>query len=128
MLKFLTNSELISDAFLKREFIINFSVQTTSQRSMYFKKLFAFFLIISISTISAAQNIAYKEDSVMLRKIYTEVLEEGKAYEDLRSLCKDIGARLSGSVSAEMAVQWGFQKLKSYNFDTVYMQEVMVPH
>src|SRR5690554_3633123 len=77
---------------------------------------------------SIAQKNTYKKDSVMLRSIYNEALENGRAYEDLRSLCKDIGARLSGSVSAEMAVQWGYNKLKGYDFDTVYFQEVMVPH
>jgi hypothetical protein len=64
----------------------------------------------------------------MLKQIYNKALENGHAYEDLRSLCKDIGARLSGSVSAEMAVQWGYHALSKYDFDTVYFQEVMVPH
>jgi hypothetical protein len=67
-------------------------------------------------------------DSVFIRSIYDKVLSNGKAYEDLRSLCKDVGARLSGSAEAEMAVLWGEQRMKRYGFDTVYLQEVMVPH
>lgn len=64
----------------------------------------------------------------MLRNIYTEVLENGEAYDHLRVLCKDIGHRLSGSVGAEMAVEWGYNALKEYGFTSVYLQEVMVPH
>lgn len=68
------------------------------------------------------------DDSLFIRKIYDEVLSNGYAYDDLRSLCKDVGARLSGSSEAEMAVIWGKQKLDRFGFDSVYLQEVMVPH
>ena len=69
-----------------------------------------------------------KEDSIFIRQIFDESLKNGNAYEDLRSLCKDVGARLTGSAEAEMAVRWGKAKLEGYNFDKVYLQEVMVPH
>ncbi|MGB0934010.1 MAG: M20/M25/M40 family metallo-hydrolase [Lishizhenia sp.] len=69
-----------------------------------------------------------KEDSSFVRKIYDIALTEGKAYEDLRSLCKDIGARLTGSAEAEMAVYWAKEKLESYGFDKVYLQPIEVPH
>ena len=80
-------------------------------------------LSLLISTISFSQ-----EDSVFLRKIYNEALTKGNAYEDLRSLCKDIGARVTGSAEAEMAVKWGKRKMESYGFDKVYLQEIQVPH
>jgi len=67
-------------------------------------------------------------DSAFIRSIYNEALSNGKAYEDLRSLCKDIGARLTGSAEAEMAVAWGKNKMESYGFDKVYLQEIQVPH
>lgn len=67
-------------------------------------------------------------DSLFLRKIFDEALSNGRCYEDLRSLCKDVGARLAGSAQAEMAVYWGEQRLKSYGFDSVYLQPIMVPH
>jgi len=63
-----------------------------------------------------------------LKYIYNEALENGESYENLRSLCKDVGARISGSAEAEMAVRWGENLLNSYGFDTVYLQEIMVPH
>ena len=71
-----------------------------------------------------AQNI----DSTFLRKIFDEALSNGRCYEDLRSLCKDVGARLAGSAQADMAVYWGEKRLKSYGFDSVYLQPIMVPH
>ncbi|MFM7683025.1 MAG: peptidase M28 family protein, partial [Bacteroidota bacterium] len=67
-------------------------------------------------------------DSIFIRKIYDEALLRGKAYEDLRQLCKDIGPRLSGSAEAQMAVEWSERKMKSYDFDKVYLQEIKVPH
>ncbi len=92
------------------------------------KNVVAFLLLAGISYSGIAQKINIKEDSIMLSKIYSESLTNGHAYDDLRILCKDVGSRLSGSLGAEMAVKWGYQTLKSYDFDTVYLQEVMVPH
>ena len=68
------------------------------------------------------------QDSVVVRKIYDHALTKGNCYENLRSLCHDIGGRLSGSPEAEKAVQWAKALLESMNLDTVYLQEVMVPH
>ncbi|TNE53073.1 MAG: M20/M25/M40 family metallo-hydrolase [Bacteroidetes bacterium] len=69
-----------------------------------------------------------QEDSTFIRSCFNTALSEGKSYSDLRELCKKVGARLSGSVEAEMAVEWAFQKLNTYGFDRVYKQEIMVPH
>jgi hypothetical protein len=52
----------------------------------------------------------------------------GKAYEDLRELCKNIGHRLTGSAEAAMAISWSEEKMKSYGFDKVYLQAIKVPH
>ena len=67
-------------------------------------------------------------DSLFIRSIYDEALSKGKAYRDLHDLCKDVGARLSGSAEAEMAIQWSKMKMESYGFDKVYLQEIKVPH
>ncbi len=86
-------------------------------------KLFFTSIILIINITFFAQS-----DSAFIRKIYDEALSKGNSYEDLRSLCKDIGARLSGSAQAQMAVEWGEAKMKSYDFDKVYLQEIKVPH
>ncbi len=84
--------------------------------------------ILPVFLLLSVVNFAQNNDSIFLRSIYSEALSRGKAYEDLRSLCKDVGARLSGSSQAEMAVEWGKNKLSGYGFDKVYLQEIMVPH
>ena len=84
-------------------------------------------LFISAVTLSLSQR-DFAKDSTMIRHLFNESLENGHAYEDLRSLCKDVGARISGSASAEMAIHWGKNKLESYDFDKVYLQEIMVPY
>lgn len=83
-------------------------------------------LLVVMGIIST--SFGQQQDSIFIRKIYDEALSRGKAYEDLRSLCKDVGARLSGSSQAEMAVEWGKNRLESYGFDKVYLQEIKVPH
>ncbi len=68
-----------------------------------------------------------EKDSQLIRKIYDEALEQGAAYEDLRDLCKNIGARLSGSKELEQAVIWGEETLSALEPDAVFKQEVLVP-
>ena len=85
------------------------------------------FFLFTLFVISF-QFINAQNDSAIIRTIYNEALSNGKAYEDLRSLCKDVGARLTGSAEAEMAVHWGKLKMESYGFDKVYLQEIQVPH
>ena len=90
------------------------------------KKLtFTLCLFVAAMGLAQAQSEADKE---MIRKIYDEALYRGEAYENLRYLTKEIGARLSGSPQAAAAVEWGRQVMESYGFDTVYLQPVMVPH
>ena len=56
-------------------------------------------IFITASACSFAQT-----DSIFIRKIYDEALERGESHENLRSLCKDVGARITGSAEAEMAI------------------------
>jgi hypothetical protein len=78
-----------------------------------------------------SQNVSkdsFGEDSITLRRIANDILLNGKAYEDLRYLCKNIGARLSGSANAQKAVEATAKMLKEAGADTVYLQPCMVPH
>ncbi|GAB4261274.1 MAG: M28 family peptidase [Vicingaceae bacterium] len=86
-------------------------------------------LFLTITLFISVQLFAQTpSDSLFIRKIYDEALENGKCYDDLRELCKNIGARITGSAEAEMAIKWGEKKLKSYGFDKVYLQEIPIPH
>ncbi len=86
-------------------------------------RFFLFFLLL-ISSGCFAQA----EDSAYIRKIADEVLVNGKAYENLRVLCKTVGARLAGSAGMYKAEAWGVKTLKDMGADKVYMQECKVPH
>ena len=74
--------------------------------------------------VAHAQNA----DSVAIRNIYNEALGNGKSYEWLRYLTKQVGPRLSGSEGAQKAVDWAKQVMEQQGFDRVFLQEVMVPH
>jgi len=82
-----------------------------------------FHLAILIATLAQAQD-----EQKQIRSIYDAALTKSEAYENLRVLCKDIGARLSGSEQAEKAVVWGEEALNKLGLDTVYLQEITVPH
>jgi carboxypeptidase Q len=97
----------------------------TKQFSAHSLKLKALsFLILSL--LSAA-SFAQDKESEMVRKIYDEALTNNKSYEMLEYLCKKIGHRLSGSPQAAAAVEWSRQQMISLEFDTVYLQPVIVP-
>ncbi|NEU08971.1 M20/M25/M40 family metallo-hydrolase [Flavihumibacter sp. R14] len=93
-------------------------------RNLYFKATTLCLALLIIATSGRAQNA----DSIMIRKIYDEALDKGHAYRNLEYLCKKIGPRLSGSAGAQKSVEWTKKLMEDYGFDTVYLQEVMVPH
>jgi len=64
----------------------------------------------------------------MVRNIFDEALINGECHENLKELCKDVGHRISGSDASYKAIAWGQNVLKRYSFDSVYLQEIMVPH
>jgi hypothetical protein len=83
-------------------------------------------LCLPVRAISQQSNSKTK-DSIFIGNIYSEALLRGHSYSRLGELCKKIGARLSGSDAAEKGIVWATNMLKSYTFDSVYNQPVMVP-
>ncbi len=83
-----------------------------------------FILFFSATTITAAQ----KNDSIIFKQIADDIFINGKAYDNLRFLCKQVGPRLSGSPQAEKSVKETYRMMKEMGADTVYLQECMVPH
>jgi carboxypeptidase Q len=69
----------------------------------------------------------FQQDTLFIRNIYNEALENGHAYARLGQLCKQIGPRLSGSDEAEKGIDWSVKMLNTYGFDSVFKQPVMVP-
>src|SRR5688572_27256298 len=85
-------------------------------------------LLIFSTIICSLAVTAQDSDSMAINKIAKEVLVNGKAYENLRYLCKQVGPRLSGSPGAQKAVEATARMLKEAGADTVYLQPCMVPH
>jgi hypothetical protein len=69
-----------------------------------------------------------KEDSLMIRRIADEMLVNGKAYENLRYLTKQIGGRLAGSQGMVKAESWGLKVIQQSGADKAWLQQCMVPH
>jgi carboxypeptidase Q len=87
------------------------------------KKLLLLFLLAPICII--AQNA---EDSAFIKKMADDVLTNGKAYDNLYELTKNIGGRLAGSPQYNKAVEWGKKKMEIAGADNVFLQECMVPN
>ncbi len=81
-------------------------------------------LLLLTNSLAYAQNA----DSLLISKIADEILVNGKAYENLRVLCKTVGGRLSGSPQMYKAETWGLNSLKAAGAEKVYLQDCMVPH
>ncbi|MFB9053035.1 M20/M25/M40 family metallo-hydrolase [Formosa undariae] len=83
-------------------------------------------LIVLIALCLSSQVFSQTDEDV-LKQIYKTALVEGKSYSWLETLSIDIGGRLSGSLNAERAVDWGKAELDSLGLDKVWLQPVMVP-
>lgn len=82
------------------------------------------FALLLCTFISPAQT----NDSITIRKIFDQALTKSEAYQNLETLCRDYGKRLSGSPGAEGAVAYTKKVMEQYGFDSVWLQPVMVPH
>ena len=83
------------------------------------------FFTLFFSSVCTSQDAV--QDSVMLKKLYTASLTEGKSYEWLDYLSNEIGGRLSGSIEADVAVKYTEAQLNELGLDKVWLQPVMVP-
>ncbi len=68
------------------------------------------------------------DDSIFIKRISDDILQNGKAYELLHQLTKTIGGRLAGSPQFAKAIQWGKATFDKMGADKVYLQPCMVPH
>lgn len=71
---------------------------------------------------------AQRSDSAVIRDLSFNILNHGKAYDNLHYLCKKIGHRISGSPQAQQAVEATARMLREAGADTVYLQPVWVPY
>jgi len=85
------------------------------------------YIFVAIICLSSAFAKAQQQDSIQLKKIYNAALTQGNSYQWLDYLSNQIGSRLSGSLGAELAVEWTKSQLDSIGLDKVWLQPVMVP-
>src|SRR6187549_2507270 len=85
-------------------------------------------LIIAISFLLVTNGFSQAEDSIIIKKISDEILTNGKAYDNLHYLTKQIGGRLSGSPQMVKAERWGVTLMKESGADKAWLQECTVPH
>ncbi len=90
------------------------------------RKIFPIFIFIF--GVLSFHDLFSQSDSATLKRIYNEELLNGKGYYWLYDLTERIGARLTASPQAAMAVKWTEKKMKETGADSVWLQEVMVPH
>jgi hypothetical protein len=68
-----------------------------------------------------------QSDADYLKSIYKNSLTNGQSYQWLDYLSNEIGGRLSGSLNAELAVEYTKTELEKLGLDRVWLQPVMVP-
>ena len=82
---------------------------------------------VLIFSLIIGLNLAAQTDAETISQIYNTSLTNGKSYHWLDYLSNQIGGRLSGSLSAERAVEYTKSQLDSLGLDKVWLQPVMVP-
>ena len=85
-------------------------------------------LYIALFLLFSSAVTAQQDDSLLIRQIADEVFVNGKAYENLRVLCKTVGGRVAGSPQMLKAEAWGVKVLQQAGADKVWLQECSVPH
>src|SRR3954462_5135473 len=87
------------------------------------KPLVIIFLLSVCLSVSAQTT-----DESNIKMIFDTALGKGESYQMLDHLTKKVGPRLSGSPGAAAAVEWSRHLMEGYDFDSVWLQPVMVPH
>lgn len=85
-------------------------------------RLLLFAWLCSVITLSGQSD-----DAKQVKAIYDAALTQGRSYEWLNHLSNQIGGRLSGSIQAQLAVEYTRDQLDSLGLDRVWLQPVMVP-
>ena len=83
--------------------------------------------LLICATFVVTNLFAQEQIEPTLKKIYQTALLDGQSYLWLAHLSNQIGGRLSGSLNAQRAVEWGKEELDALGLDKVWLQPVMVP-
>ena len=87
--------------------------------------------LILAAVVAAASAPAAAADPPLppvVRDLQRAALEDARAYETLRSLTEEVGARFAGSEGDAKAVEWALRTLRAQGFANVRAEPVTVPH
>lgn len=98
------------------------------QKNKHVQAIVGVFLLAVSLGFSITGSSQSDNDSIFIRRMANEILDNGKAYANLYELTKKIGQRLSGSPGMYKAEEWGLKKMKEYGAHLSYKQQCMVPH
>ncbi|HLX90314.1 MAG TPA: M28 family peptidase, partial [Puia sp.] len=79
------------------------------------------------SILFSGTVLAQTDDSIFIRRLADEILVNGTAYDNLHTLTKTVGGRLTGSPQMYKAEDWGEQALQNAGADKVFLQACNVP-
>jgi hypothetical protein len=85
-----------------------------------------FFLFVLILVVVNVFSQSSQKDSLVVKQIFSEALNDYTSYKNLEYLCKNTAGRIGGSTQAATAVDYTFQLMKNMPFDTVYLQACKV--
>ena len=108
-------------------FFINMENRRSNQPLWAIAPLTLYFFF-TLSPGATAQTKEHETDATFIDRIYDQSLTDGRCYPWLEYLSLKIGHRLSGSASAEKAVNWTKSMLDTLGLDSVWLQPCMVPH
>ncbi|MEE4176308.1 MAG: M20/M25/M40 family metallo-hydrolase [Bacteroides sp.] len=86
------------------------------------QKLIITLFILIFGTLSA------RSQQVVVESIFLEALSSNIAYENLQILCETTEGRIAGSQASLAAVDLTQRMMEGLELDSVYRQEIMVPH
>ena len=92
---------------------------------LFFSKQLVLFFILSFPIMAMSQ---WNKDSIMIKRMADEIMTNGKAYDLLRELTKNIGGRLAGSPEQHNAAIWGKKNMEAFHPDKVYYQPCKTPN
>lgn len=85
-------------------------------------------LTLTLLAFLSVSAFGQTTDENTIRLLFDAALGKGESYKMLDHLTGSIGPRLSGSPGAAAAVEWSRHVMQEYEFDSVWLQPVMVPH
>ena len=85
-------------------------------------------LILFVFCLPIIAQAQVNQDSINIKKMVDEIMTNGKAYDLLRELTKNIGGRLAGSPQQQNAAIWGKRNMEAYHPDQVFMQPCKTNH